>query len=258
MNDTPMYKEALSAEKSIRVARALAEAGGIASYSQLAKISGVEGSLLIYHLNRLQSLNLIETPVKGTYRLKYKTPLCFLYDSTEADVGSVSLACLSCHDGTQAMDSVINLPGSGGWVASGSNIDLGGIMTGVPVPMLGTDLSDDHPISIPYAAGGCLATDTDGECTATLGDADFFNPWKATINAQPVWWVNTDDGASTAREKLDLPLYTRLENAVAEPFVECGSCHDPHNAGSSGATTVAFLRTTNNAASKICVACHNK
>jgi len=91
MNDTPMYKEALSAEKSIRVARALAEAGGIASYSQLAKISGVEGSLLIYHLNRLQSLNLIETPVKGTYRLKYKTPLCFLYDSTEADVAYLGL-----------------------------------------------------------------------------------------------------------------------------------------------------------------------
>ena len=194
----------------------------------------------------------------GTGYTRYSTTGTPSFDSTEADVGSVSLACLSCHDGVQAMDSVINLPGSGGWVASGTNIDSGGLMTGSPVPMLGTDLSDDHPISIPYAAGGCLATDTDGECTATLGDADFFNPWKATINSQPVWWVNTDDGASTAREKLDLPLYTRLENATAEPFVECGSCHDPHNEGSSGATTVAFLRTTNNAGSKICVACHNK
>ena len=28
-------------------------------------------------------------------------------------VGSVSLACLSCHDGTQAMDNIINSPGSG-------------------------------------------------------------------------------------------------------------------------------------------------
>jgi len=158
------------------------------------------------------------------------------------------------------MDSVINLPGSGGWVAGGSNIDAGTVMTGSPVPMLGIDLSDDHPISIPYAAGGCEGGDGDGECVAALGDPDFFNPYKATINAQPVWWVNTSDGASIAREKLDLPLYTRTEQAgVAEPFVECGSCHDPHNAGSFAANaTVAFLRTSDNAASKICVACHNK
>jgi hypothetical protein len=38
------------------------------------------------------------------------------YDSTTIDgtilaVGSVSLACLSCHDGTQGMDSIVNAPG---------------------------------------------------------------------------------------------------------------------------------------------------
>ena len=29
-------------------------------------------------------------------------------------VGSVSMACLSCHDGTQAMDNMMNAPGAGG------------------------------------------------------------------------------------------------------------------------------------------------
>lgn len=199
-----------------------------------------------------------KTLPSGTGYTRYSTTGTPSFDSTEADVGSVSLACLSCHDGTQAMDSVINLPGSGGWNPAGQNIDLGVLMTGAPVPMLSTDLSDDHPISIPYAAGGCLATDVDGECTAAKGDTDFFNPWKGTVNSQPIWWVNTSEGAGTQREKVDLPLYTRLEGATAEPFVECGSCHDPHNAGSANATTVAFLRTSDNAASKICVACHDK
>ena len=34
-------------------------------------------------------------------------------------VGSVSLACLSCHDGAQAMDNLINAPGSGGYDVTG-------------------------------------------------------------------------------------------------------------------------------------------
>ena len=40
-------------------------------------------------------------------------------DGTILAVGSVSLACLSCHDGTQAMDNIINAPGSGGYQANG-------------------------------------------------------------------------------------------------------------------------------------------
>lgn len=87
----PMYVEALSIDKSRRVAQALAKAGGIARYSQLAKSSGVEGSLLIYHLNRLHDLNVVEIPVKGTYQLKYRTPLCYLYESKGVEVAYLGL-----------------------------------------------------------------------------------------------------------------------------------------------------------------------
>jgi predicted CXXCH cytochrome family protein len=56
-------------------------------------------------------------------------------------------------------------------------------------------------------------------------------------------------------------LYTRSDavggGGTVEPFVECGSCHDPHNSSSEGTNQVAFLRTTN-AASAVCVACHTK
>ena len=106
------------------------------------------------------------------------------FDVGEAPVGSVSLACLSCHDGTQAMDVVINLPGAGGHNPAGQEIDtLGiGVMTGTPVPMLGTDLTDDHPISMTYGGGGPQAGDADGPFPGTLGDPDFNLPIKATVN----------------------------------------------------------------------------
>ena len=164
------------------------------------------------------------------------------------------------------MDVVLNSPGSGGYIDTGSPIDGSiGVMTGAPVPMLGEDLSNDHPISMQYAGGGVNVTThpTDGTFPggrAGLGDPDFVPPERATINGQPIWWVNSAGGGSAAREKADMLLYTRDETSVTggvQPYVECGSCHDPHNAGSQTTSQVAFLRTTN-AASAVCTACHIK
>ena len=70
----------------------------------------------------------------------------------------VSLACLSCHDGATALDNLINAPGSGGYTAGGTS--QGWTFTGtgggntIPassVANVGTDLSDDHPISVTYS-----------------------------------------------------------------------------------------------------------
>lgn len=179
------------------------------------------------------------------------------FDSEEAPVGSVSLACLSCHDGTQAMDVVLNQPGSGGYIPAGGNIGGLGIMTGAPIPMLGTDLSNDHPISMQYGGGGALASDPDGTFTGTLGDPDFVAPEKATINGQAVWWVDSPVGTAATREKTDMLLYGRDDLGTVQPFVECGSCHDPHNDTTQSATQVAFLRV-DNSASQVCVSCHIK
>ena len=78
----PNYSLAVSVENSRKVLEALAKNGGIASFSQIQAISGVKGSVLTHHLNRLQRLHIIEKEVKGTYRLTYKTPLCFIFPST--------------------------------------------------------------------------------------------------------------------------------------------------------------------------------
>ena len=200
--------------------------------------------------------NKVLTP--GTTYTRYSTLSTPSFDSQEAPVGSVSLACLSCHDGTQAMDVVLNSPGSGGYVAGGAQIDGAaiGVMTGEPVPRLGTDLSNDHPVSMQYGGGGPLESNADGAFTGTLGDPDFVAPIKDTINLQPIWWVDSDGGTANVREKTDMLLYTRTDIGEAQPFVECGSCHDPHNSNTFG-NQVSFLRTSN-AASAVCTACHIK
>ncbi len=194
----------------------------------------------------------------GSYT-QYSTLQTPTFDSQEAPVGSVSLACLSCHDGTQAMDVVLNSPGSGGYNPSGSEIDpvALGVMTGSPVPMLGTDLTNDHPISMQYGGGGPLATDADGPFTGTLGDPDFVVPQKATVNTNAIWWVDSPVGTAGTREKTDMILYSRNDLGTVQPFVECGSCHDPHNDTTQGPTSVAFLRIANTA-SQICTTCHVK
>ena len=195
----------------------------------------------------------------GSYT-QYSTLQTPSFDSQEAPVGSVSLACLSCHDGTQAMDVVVNVPGSGGYNAGGAEIDpvAIGLMTGNPVPALGTDLTDDHPVSMQYGGGGPAATDPDGTFTGTLGDSDFVAPVKATINTNsPIWWVDSPVGTAGTREKSDMILYARGDLGTVQPFVECGSCHDPHNDTTQGQGSVAFLRI-NNTASQICTTCHVK
>ncbi len=73
----------------------------------------------------------------GPYTMYYPTT----HAGQSATPQPASLACLSCHDGTVALDLIVNKP-------SGSGNSLGGKMTGSYV--LSTDLSDDHPISVDY------------------------------------------------------------------------------------------------------------
>lgn len=199
----------------------------------------------------------------GASYTKYSTLGTSTLDGTEAAaVGSVSLACLSCHDGVQAVDSVLNTPGRGMGAnyPAGTAIGTTGSMTGTPVPVLGADLTDDHPISIQYGGGGLNDTQAIGDNAAVaLGDGDFNAPYSADINSNRVWWVDT--GATTGtREKTDMILYSRddLTTGQFEPFVECGSCHDPHNSSTYQANQqVSFLRI-DNTASAVCTACHIK
>jgi len=75
----PDYTLAFSVKNSQKVLEALAKKGGVANFSEIEDLSGVKGSVLNHHLNRLQKLNVIDKEGRGTYRLKYKTPFCILF-----------------------------------------------------------------------------------------------------------------------------------------------------------------------------------
>ena len=185
----------------------------------------------------------------GTYTVYTSSTL----DSTTAQPGGISLACLSCHDGTQAMDNMINQPGSGGWT-SGSGARLSGTWVGTvgadgkmnasSVAMLGTDLNNDHPIGIKYCGSATWAggDGTNGVCT----DKDFNGYYKNSSNSGG--FVDGPTGTGGTREKSDMWLYAGSGGTL---MVECASCHDPH----SGNAT--FLRTVNTG-SAVCLACHDK
>ena len=206
------------------------------------------------------------------------------------NVGSVSLACLTCHDGSQAIDNILNGPGSGdydatgggtggrlaadgwSWTSTDSSLDATGTFVGGAIFNLGKDLRNDHPIGVQYGGGGVSLGVT------STNDEDFVAPVQVGANAR--WYVdNTVQGtAGDGFDKWDFKLYTRdtsseTFNATTgqptstanglEPFVECGSCHDPHF------ETTTFLRMPgvvdisgggqeSNAGSRVCLTCHTK
>jgi len=174
------------------------------------------------------------------------------YDSTTMDgvlltVGSVSIACLTCHDGTQAMDAVINEPGTG--LGDDGDLNALGIMPPFSAARLGVDLRDDHPIGIQYggfdAGSGKIDPDFKGTGEGLSTDIGSLG--------LPRWWVDTSVGTTSVREKTDMILYTRDNGGNNQPFVECASCHDPHSGGGSP----NFMRIAN-ANSNVCLACHVK
>jgi len=158
--------------------------------------------------------------------------------------------------------TVLNTPGIEGVVlrygyfyGPGTAYAADGSLAEGIITNIGQDLQDDHPIGIQYAgfqldpvnnAGVQIDADfwTDGEGLATT-----------TINNVPMWWIDTETGPGQAgngtREKTDIQLYTRLNGAENQPFVECASCHDPH------IDRETFLRI-DNTGSLVCRTCHDK
>jgi predicted CXXCH cytochrome family protein len=149
--------------------------------------------------------------------------------------GPASRLCLSCHDGTVAVDSFGGAPSGGGTISIPSEDNLG------------TDLSDDHPIGIDWmhqtSPSKCNAID--GGChdlhpLASDGVTALENPRPARLDAQFVsWWYGTPDGH---------------KNSPGPGLkVECPSCHEVHNTAGND-----HLLRMNNFGSALCQRCHQK
>lgn len=192
----------------------------------------------------------------------YSTGGSATIDGTEAPVGGVSIACLSCHDGSLAIATMINQPGSGGYNPGGAvmagtwtnpsatdGVDPAtGMMRATSIQNIGGNLQNDHPISIQYCGGGLAGSGTtvSGACV----DRDFVTPKTRQVNGNQVFWVDTAVGTVDVREKTDIALYNR--SGITGPLVECASCHDPHTA-----VNPTFLRVSN-VGSGLCLSCHTK
>jgi len=143
---------------------------------------------------------------------------------------SMTLLCMSCHDGITAMNVLVNygqynpitmFGGASGdqlgdvWVPSFPGVpgaNIGGAYPGSPNIR---DLSDDHPIS--FVFDNSLVTADGGLQLPPPGDA------------------------------------VKLFNGR----LECTSCHDVHKQGDTAVGTRPFLRKTNNG-SALCITCHLK
>lgn len=145
-------------------------------------------------------------------------------ESTPNRPGGISLVCLSCHDGTIAVDSIVKMP-SGNWDPAYSHMKMNSGTTGSScgachqaggvggahdgtVKYLTQDLRDDHPISMSYLEAKAAKP-------YAFQDPFFLSPMKLFNNR-----------------------------------VECPTCHDVHNPSFE-----PFLRKPN-IQSSLCTTCH--
>ena len=160
---------------------------------------------------------------------------------------SVSKACLSCHDGTLGLNQLINQPGPGSGSPIGSDTNpIGTVPPGTNnMALIGTDLRDDHPVSMIYQDAKSYGTG------AAIGIDSYAAGFRAAaiVGTRPV----------IQNAPITLPLYG---TSLATSKVECGSCHDPHEERSKTgaldpAKSVYFLRVANDN-SQLCLTCHLK
>lgn len=161
------------------------------------------------------------------------------------DLGVESLLCMGCHDGTIAINRVINVSNrttpaatEPGALIESSNLDeqlmqAGGFTEPGPwigtsstqmisAPLDGGNLSDDHPVSIDY-----VGSQTEKSASLHLiGEAR-----TSGLRFFPL-------GGSGTR-------------------LECPTCHDPHVDYNTATQYTPFLITSNEA-SAMCLACHIK
>lgn len=189
--------------------------------------------------------------------------------------GPNSLTCLSCHDGQTAVDSIVNMPGSGGYNAA---LALNPT-TEVSESLLdawrgnGGDPSIDHQrIAIGTDSTSCLSCHSPSgafsqatDFTAFALGTDLSNdhpvgvklPTGSDWNAPNATYRNVrffDKDGDNRPDKDELRFY----DSGGGFEVECASCHDPHGVPGGGGTFLpTFLRVTADG-SAICMTCHVK
>jgi len=224
---------------------------------------GTDEVCVFCHTPHFSNADLVDAPLwnRMTSGAVYTPYDSSTEDSKPGQPGGNSIACLSCHDGTVALDALVNAPGRGmGTSTTGTpnpsylfpagtinavftndptwslmwNFVDGAGATPVASPatlaefggrvVVGTDLSNDHPISMPYP----------------------------TVAQDPAF-IQPPGTPGSPR------VFTNGIRTFAADKVECGSCHEPHVGGAAwSAKGIANKLRVSNTQSAMCITCHIK
>jgi hypothetical protein len=198
----------------------------------------------------------------------------------DGDIGAATLACLSCHDGVNTWNTIVNWPGKSGagtndsadtthmeWMLTEDGATKSDYMTSGRLN-LGTNLQNDHPVSIVYSddRASLRATSTTIS-NITMDTVELTTGSTATsaTDTRNLWSVNGYINASATIEEL-----------LRDNKVECSSCHDPHfknqswdevaatwgggslEDGSDDMDGLFLRRVGGNSISGVCRTCHAK
>jgi hypothetical protein len=182
--------------------------------------------------------------------------------SATAGPKGVSLACLSCHDGTIALDALINAPGSGGFTPANRNplsgASAGTSLTGLSFTGPGVDGTEslgegDRPAS-PAGGGfngglndfvGAAGMEPFPNLSRNLTDdhpisirMPSTDPQFADALANSTTMSNGGNVRYVSRSGAQLPPDSRdrirlynsggISSGTTIDWVECASCHNPH------------------------------
>lgn len=174
-------------------------------------------------------------PANQTYNIYWSDTMNAQYPLgiTPANLGgTASILCLSCHDGTVAVNSLRSYTPS-------ITADIDSVLISTADPRIkptasvyiGTDLSNDHPIAI--------------------------TPPSSTV----------DPGIRDTSYTIPNCNNKTMGNLLRGGMVHCVSCHEPHTVRTgndwcgqpyTSATQKDFVRIDLGNNSKLCLACHNK
>jgi predicted CXXCH cytochrome family protein len=174
--------------------------------------------------------------------------------STRGDASTGSLAqsdldggtrlCLSCHDGTVALDSFMGKNGP----SDGKFIGDADLQHGAPTANIGNgavaaDLSNDHPVG--YKA---VYDENAGQNAEGTGHYRY-KPRGAAVAAGLRFAISKTAVTGTWTDRTSgAPVVGNL------PSISCVTCHDVHN----GAGHADGLLRMNNEGSAMCLTCHDK
>ena len=138
-----------------------------------------------------------------------------------------SMACLSCHDGTVAVNARM---------AGGYSVSYGGMNASA------TNAADFSVSGTGTTSLGTLTKHLVGKLTS--GNVDM-----TTVHPIAVEYNSIKQPALKATPLAPMVLFNNK--------VQCASCHDVHNYSPDGGTTRSFLRDST-VGSKLCLDCHTK